>query len=191
MITDQKIDTLITAIRNLDQKMDQRFDEVDIRFKDIDIRFNEIDQRFNDIDQRFEGVDQRFERIDEQFRSVDSRFTDIESHLSDIDSRFINIDSRFSGIENTLVDHSQLLQDMSAAYVAMSHKLDTVIRQTSDLPVIRDDLAYLKVKSANAENSISKIYTQLITMESKDDYLLDRVEKIDEKLGRISARQYA
>ena len=170
MTTDQKIDTLITAISNLDQKMDQRFDEVDIRFKDIDIRFNEIDQRFDDIDQRFEGVDQRFDRIDEQFRSVDHRF---------------------SGIENTLVDHSQLLQDMGDAYVAMSHKLDTVIRQTSDLPVIRNDLAYLKVKSANTENGISKIYTQLITMESKDDYLLDRVEKIDEKLGRISARQYA
>lgn len=177
MKTDQKIDTLITAISNLDQKMDQRFDTVDIRFKDIDMRFNEIDQRFDDIDQRFEGVDQRLERIDEQFRSVDRRF--------------INIDSRFSGIENTLVDHSQLLQDMGDAYVAMSHKLDTVIRQTSDLPVIRNDLAYLKVKSANTENGISKIYTQLITMESKDDYLLDRVEKIDEKLDRISARQYA
>lgn len=76
-------------------------------------------------------------------------------------------------------------------YVQLSHKLDTVIRQTADLPAMRDDIAYLKIKAAKNENSISKINEQLIRMEAKDGYMLERINDLDARVTKISNREYA
>lgn len=90
-----------------------------------------------------------------------------------------------------LREHDQNFIGFGNLYVEMNHKLNTIIRQTSDLPAMRDDIAYLKIKAAQNENNISKISDRLITMEAKDDYLLSRIEKLDERIDKIGAREYA
>lgn len=90
-----------------------------------------------------------------------------------------------------LREHDQNFIGFGNLYVEMNHKLNTIIRQTSDLPAMRDDIAYLKIKAAQNENNISKISDRLIKMEAKDDYLLSRIEKLDDRIDKISAREYA
>lgn len=90
-----------------------------------------------------------------------------------------------------LREHDQNFIGFGNLYVEMNHKLNTIIRQTSDLPAMRDDIAYLKAEAAYSRNSFKKIDEQLIKMEAKDDYLLSRIEKLDERIDKIGAREYA
>lgn len=94
------------------------------------------------------------------------------------------MDERFDRVEERLDKHDQKFIDLGDMYLGLSNKLDIVIRQTSDLPIIRDDIVYLKIRAARNENNISKINEQLIRMEAKDDYLL-------EQINTISNREYA
>ena len=63
----RKIDDLRTAVGNLEQRMDgrfQRFEELlDRRFDQLEMRFTAIDQRFTAVDQRFLGIDARLDKM--------------------------------------------------------------------------------------------------------------------------------
>jgi len=109
-----------------------------------------------------------------------------------------NMNERFDRVDERLDEHDQKFIDMGELYINLSSKLDTVIQQTADLPIIRDDLAYLKIKAALNENNIGNINDQLIRMEAKDDYMLDRINQLDERvqkldgrMDKISATEYA
>ncbi len=56
---------------------------------------------------------------------------------------------------------------------------------------MRDDIAYLKAEAAHTRNNFSKINERLIKMEAKDDYLLERIEKLDQRVDNMSRREYA
>ena len=56
----RRIDGLHEAIRDLGDRMEQRFEAIDRRFEAIDRRFEAIDRRFDAIDRRFETIDRRF-----------------------------------------------------------------------------------------------------------------------------------
>ena len=63
----RRVDGLHEAIRDLGNRMEQRFDAIDRRFDAIDKRFEAIDRRFDAIDRRFETIDRRFETTDRRF----------------------------------------------------------------------------------------------------------------------------
>jgi septal ring factor EnvC (AmiA/AmiB activator) len=117
-------------------------------------------------------------------QKIDALSKSISALGEKMDRRFDHVDSRLAG-------HDQKFADMGGMFVELTHKVDTVMRQTSDLPAIRDDIAYLKIKAALTENNFSKINDQLIKMEAKDDYLLERIEKLDDEIQKIGAREYA
>lgn len=54
-------------LRELSNKMDQRFSEVDQRFSEVDRRFTEVDRRFDHLDKRLEqlnkNMDIRFDTL--------------------------------------------------------------------------------------------------------------------------------
>ena len=54
--------------KQINEKMDKRFDEVNERFKEVDKRFDEINQRFRRMDNRFNEVN---EKIDNLTKKVD------------------------------------------------------------------------------------------------------------------------
>ena len=101
-----------------------------------------------------------------------------------IDAFIEKLDQKIHQVDDRLDLHDQKLIDIGALHLELSHKLDTVIRQTADLPAIRDDIAYLRTEVAPMRNNFKKIDEQLIHMEAKDDYLLERINK-------ISNREYA
>ena len=63
----RRIDGLHEAIRDLGNRMEQRFEAIDKRFDTIDKRFEAIDRRFEAVDRRFDAIDRRFETIDRRF----------------------------------------------------------------------------------------------------------------------------
>jgi len=130
--------------------------------------------------------------VNQKIDSLNSKFdAKFEALLAKLDVKFEAIDKRFDRIDERLDEHDQKIVDIGALHIELSHKIDTVIRQTADLPVIRDDIAYLKIKAALNENNISKINEQLIRMEAKDDYMLECIHALDERMDKSSTPEYA
>jgi hypothetical protein len=59
-------------IKNILERMDERFEAVDKRFEDM---YKYMDQRFEAVDKRFEAVDKRFEAVDKRFEDMNKKFT--------------------------------------------------------------------------------------------------------------------
>jgi len=79
-------------IKNLEVRMDKRFEQVDKRFE-------QVDKRFEQVDKRFEQVDKRFEQVDAQFVSMRAEIKDLEVRM---DKRFEQVDKRFEQMDSKL-----------------------------------------------------------------------------------------
>jgi hypothetical protein len=101
------------------------------------------------------------------------------------------LDTKFEHVDKKLLDHDDLFEAIGNTHIELARKLDIVIEQTKEIPRMRDDIMYLKIEAAHTRNDIGKINDRLIVMESKDDYLLQRINDLDVQLQKISARQYA
>jgi archaellum component FlaC len=64
----------------LNERIDDRFGEVNRRFSEVDERFNGMEGRFNGIEGRFTEVNQRFHGIDERFNEVYERIDEVKRH---------------------------------------------------------------------------------------------------------------
>ena len=98
---------------------------------------------------------------------------------------------RLTAMSIRLREHDQNFVDLGALYVEMNHKLNLLIQRTDDLPQMRADIAFLKAEAAHTRNNFSKINERLIKMEAKDDYLLEKIEKLDQRVDNMSRREYA
>ena len=85
----EKLEALVTELRDHRRETEQRFDRNDQRFEKIDQRFEKIDQRFEKIDQRFEKIDQRFEKIDQRFEKLEGEVAELRSELRATEQRLV------------------------------------------------------------------------------------------------------
>lgn len=70
MDAEKKFDLLLAEMKNICNKIDDRFEKVDERFEQIDRRFEQIDARFEQIDARFEQIDKRFDYMDKNISNI-------------------------------------------------------------------------------------------------------------------------
>src|SRR3954452_17279807 len=63
-------DAILTAIADLGNRMERRFEQVDKRLEQVDKRFEQVDNRFEQVDKRFEAVDKRFEKVDDELKAI-------------------------------------------------------------------------------------------------------------------------
>ena len=54
MDLEEKFDLLLAEMKNICDKIDDKFEKVDERFEQIDKRFEQIDKKFEQINRRFE-----------------------------------------------------------------------------------------------------------------------------------------
>ncbi|MBF0230099.1 MAG: hypothetical protein HQK63_11035 [Desulfamplus sp.] len=87
-------------IKNLESRMEKRFEQVDQRFADMK---TEMDKSFGQVDQRF--ADMKTE-MDKSFGQVDQRFADMKTEMDkrfgQVDQRFEKMDRRFQQVEDKL-----------------------------------------------------------------------------------------
>lgn len=58
-----RIDANQLLLKQIDRK-------IDVKFEAMDARFEAIDHRFEAIDRRFEAIDARFERVDGELKTI-------------------------------------------------------------------------------------------------------------------------
>lgn len=123
-------------------------------------------------------------KLDTKFEQIDKRFDAIDTKLLEHDKKFLDHDKKF-------LEHDDLLKSIGSAYVEVSRKLDAVIEQTKEIPVIKRDISAMQHHLANIDHDIidlkQGVYDRGIRyakLEDKVDYLVDSVDK-------IGAREYA
>ena len=57
-------------IKNLESRMDKRFEQVDKRFEQVDKRFEQVDQRFVEMKA---GMDKRFQQVEDKLDKIIER----------------------------------------------------------------------------------------------------------------------
>ncbi|MBF0468571.1 MAG: hypothetical protein HQK61_06760 [Desulfamplus sp.] len=65
-----QINEIKENIKNLETRMERRFEQVEKRFEQVDKRFEQIDKRFEQIDSRFEKIDKRFQHIEDKLDKI-------------------------------------------------------------------------------------------------------------------------
>lgn len=79
-----RIDGNQLLLRQIDRKIDAKFDGLNARFEGIDAKFEGIDARFEAIDARFEAIDRRFEAVDARFERIDGELKTIRNDIKTI-----------------------------------------------------------------------------------------------------------
>jgi len=85
MDLETKFDILLSEIKNICNKIDDKFEKIDERFEQIDKRFEQIDKRFEQIDKRFEQIDKRFEQIDNRIDNLSAEMGAVHRTLFKLD----------------------------------------------------------------------------------------------------------
>lgn len=140
--------------------------------------------------------------IDKQFASLHKRldvdsavnannFQQVEGSINKLDIRLEELEYGSRKLEVGLKRQDELIASMSDAYIDMSHKLDMVIEQTKEIPVIKQDITSINHHLTNIDHDIIDLRqgaydTRLhfVKLEDKVDYLIDRMDK-------IGAQEYA
>jgi chromosome segregation ATPase len=71
-------------IKNLETRMDKRFEQVDKRFEQVDAQFVAVRGEISGLEGR---MGQRFEQVDKRFEQVDRHFVQVEDKLDKIIER--------------------------------------------------------------------------------------------------------
>jgi hypothetical protein len=89
-------------LRNLEERLELRFDRIDDRFGRVEDRFAAIDGRFDRVDDRFAAIDDRFDRVDDRFAAIDDRFDRVDDRFAAMEERFDRVDDRFAAVEERM-----------------------------------------------------------------------------------------
>jgi hypothetical protein len=74
-------------LRNLEERLELRFDRIDDRFGRVEDRFAAIDGRFDRVDDRFAAIDDRFDRVDDRFAAMEERFDRVDDRFAAVEER--------------------------------------------------------------------------------------------------------
>lgn len=57
--------TILQALKEMEERINGRFEKMDERFVGVDQRFDTMDERFVSVDQRFDQIEERLIRMEE------------------------------------------------------------------------------------------------------------------------------
>ena len=107
-----RIDGNQLLLRQIDRKIDAKFEGLDTKFEGLNTKFEGLNTRLN---ARFEAIDRRFEAIDRRFVAIDLRFEAIDRRFETVDAGFERIDGELKTIRNDIKTILLRLPDKAAA----------------------------------------------------------------------------
>ena len=78
-------------IKEVEIKVDGRFNEVDKKMEKMDGRFNEVDKKMEEVDKKMEKMDGRFNEVDKKIDGVDNKIRDYLNHIQKASRNFLRI----------------------------------------------------------------------------------------------------
>ena len=128
---------------DLETKFDVLLTEVKKMCNKIDDKFEQIDERFEQIDKRFEQIDKRFEQIDKRFEQVDNRINALSAEIGAINRTLFKLDVETQNNLRILSDAVKLHNDKQLLFEKQLYKLnDQLDNTTFRVSVLEDNHSY-------------------------------------------------
>ena len=128
---------------DLETKFDILLTEVKKMCNKIDDKFEQIDERFDQIDKRFEQIDKRFEQIDKRFEQVDNRINSLSEEISTINRTLFKLDVETQNNLRILSDAVKLHNDKQLLFEKQLYRLnDQVDNTTFRVSLLEDNRSY-------------------------------------------------
>ena len=135
MDLEKKFDLLLAEMKNICNKIDDKFEKVDERFEQIDERFEQIDERFEQIDKRFE---QNEKKLDDMAKNISNIKTNNQYEHGRIYNMVNCLNSTFLQFETEQKDNIDFLfaenedhRNHQNIYGHEFHKLNDLVAKNS------------------------------------------------------------
>jgi chromosome segregation ATPase len=90
---------ILTLLKQMDEKIDNRFEQIDKRLDNVDQRMDKIETRLDNVETRLDRIDSR---LNQQERFLDSLIKMTAQNTEDITSLRTEANQRFDKLEFTL-----------------------------------------------------------------------------------------
>jgi len=70
------METILKAIRDMEERINQKFDKVNQKFENVDAQFEKVNQKFENVDAQFEKVNEQLDRIETTLIAVSETAND-------------------------------------------------------------------------------------------------------------------
>jgi len=126
-ISDREIIEGLTVLKQGNQAINTRLDDLNKRFDDMNKRFDDMNKRFDNmnqnVNQRFADINKRFDDMNKRFdnmnQNVNQRFTDINKRFDNmsqtVNQRFTDMNQRFDNMSQTVNQRFADLQNLIVA----------------------------------------------------------------------------
>lgn len=131
MDLDTKFNILLTEVKNICDKIDDKFEKIDERFEQIDKRFEKIDERFEQIDKRFEQIDKRFEQMDEHIEQMDNRINALSAEIGSVHRILFKLDVETQNNLRILSDAVRLHNDKQLLFEKQMYRFNDQLDNTT------------------------------------------------------------
>lgn len=116
------MEQILIALREMEERMNAKFNKMDERFEKMDERFESIDQRFEKLDERFQTTDRRQEKSENRHQKIDSK-------LKHLDEQIGSLNFKFNRMESTLNTIAQNGQDDT---ITILNRIDSITNSTKE-----------------------------------------------------------
>ena len=103
----------------------------DILLTEVKNICNKIDDKFEKIDERFEQIDKRFEQIDERFEQVDNRINALSSEIGAVHRTLFKLDVETQNNLRILSDAVKLHNDKQLLFEKQLYRLNDQLDNTT------------------------------------------------------------
>lgn len=139
---DNKLNLVLSELKNICNKIEEKFAQVDENFARIDKHFEQIDARFEQIDARFKQIDARFDKIENRLDDLEKRFDKFEEKneaehktmfnmLNALTSAFLRFEADQTAKINYLLEADKERKEHQIIYAHQFTHLNDLVAQNS------------------------------------------------------------
>ena len=139
---DNKLNLVLSELKNICNKIEEKFAQVDENFAKIDKRFEQIDARFDKLENRLDNLENRFDNLEKRFNNLEKRFDKFEEKneaehktmfnmLNALTSAFLRFETDQTAKINYLLEADKERKEHQIIYAHQFTHLNNLVAQNS------------------------------------------------------------
>ena len=132
---DNKLNLVLSELKNICNKIEEKFAQVDENFARIDKHFEQIDARFKQIDARFDKIENRLDDLEKRFDKFEEKneaeHKTMFNMLNALTSAFLRFEANQTAKINYLLEADKERKEHQIIYAHQFTHLNDLVAQNS------------------------------------------------------------
>lgn len=168
----------------VDDRLDERFTEVDGRLTVFDDHFTKVDGRLTAFDDRFTEVDGRVTAFDDRFTEVDGRLTAFDDRFTEVEGNLTRLDQRFEEVESSL---RKEIDDMVQALMEQFEAVREVLSRVEEQMPNKEAVSTANDRLQGLQERFEQVATQVTNIDSVTPEVRGMGQHFEELRNRVVA----